>query len=83
LPAPRSSCYRRALAPALDAKVASIAFPAISCGIYGYPPEPAVEIAVREVAEGARAMPSLRQVVFACFGSSVLAAYQRQLRAID
>ena len=78
-----ASCYRRALALALDANVTSIAFPAISCGIYGYPLEPAVEIAVREVATGARAMPSLRQVVFACFGDSVLAAYQRQLRAID
>ena len=78
-----ASCYRSALALALDANVASIAFPAISCGVYGYPLEPAVEIAVREVAAGARAMPSLRQVVFACFGDSVLAAYQRQLRAID
>ena len=78
-----ANCYRRALALALGANVASIAFPAISCGIYGYPLEPAVEIAVREVAAGARAMPSLRQVVFACFGDSVLAAYQRQLRALD
>src|SRR6185312_1927634 len=67
-----ASCYRRALALALDANVASIAFPAISCGIYGYPLEPAVEIAVREIAAGARAMPSLRHVIFACFGDSVL-----------
>lgn len=78
-----ASCYRRALALALDASVASIAFPAISCGVYGYPLEPAVGIAVREVAAAARAMPSLRQVVFACFSDPVLAAYQRKLHAID
>ena len=78
-----AACYRRSLALAEEMEIESIAFPAISCGIYGYPLEPAVEIAVREVAAGARAMPSLRQVVFACFGDSVLAAYERQLRAID
>ena len=76
-----ASCYRRALSLALDANVATIAFPAISCGVYGYPLEPAVEIAVREVTTAALAMPSLRQVVFACFGDAVLAAYQRVLRA--
>jgi O-acetyl-ADP-ribose deacetylase (regulator of RNase III) len=47
-----ASCYRRSLALALDADVASIAFPAISCGVYGYPLEPAVEIAVREIVAG-------------------------------
>jgi O-acetyl-ADP-ribose deacetylase (regulator of RNase III) len=78
-----ASCYRRALALALDARVASIAFPAISCGVYGYPLEPAVEIAVREVAAAARLTPPLRQVIFACFSDSVLAVYQRELRAID
>jgi O-acetyl-ADP-ribose deacetylase (regulator of RNase III) len=74
-----ASCYRRALALALDAKVASIAFPAISCGVYGYPLEAAVEIAVREVTTAARAAPSLRQVIFACFGDAVLAAYQGRI----
>jgi O-acetyl-ADP-ribose deacetylase (regulator of RNase III) len=77
-----ASCYRRALTLAVDANVASIAFPAISCGVYGYPLEPAVAIAVREVATAALATPSLRQVIFACFGDTVLAAYQRALRAV-
>src|SRR5690242_20252605 len=58
-----ASCYRRALALAIDADVGSIAFPAISCGVYGYPLEPAVEIAVREIVTAARATPSLRQVI--------------------
>jgi O-acetyl-ADP-ribose deacetylase (regulator of RNase III) len=77
-----ASCYRRSLALAVDADVASIAFPAISCGVYGYPLEPAVEIAVREIVAGARASPSLRQVIFACFGEAVLAAYRRELHAV-
>ena len=77
-----ANCYRRALALAADARVGSIAFPAISCGVYGFPLEPAVEIAVREVTAAARATPSLRQVIFACFGDAALAAYRRALRAI-
>ena len=76
-----AGCYRSALALARDAEMESIAFPAISCGVYGYPLEAAVEIAVREVAIGARMLPTLGQVVFACFGDAALAAYQRALRA--
>ncbi|MFH5805958.1 O-acetyl-ADP-ribose deacetylase [Alienimonas sp. DA493] len=45
-----AACYRNALAAAEEQACRSIAFPAISCGVYGYPPERAAEIAVREVA---------------------------------
>src|SRR6476659_1411171 len=57
-----AACYRRSLALARDHELVSIAFPAISCGVYGYPLEAAVAIAVREVVAGARAMPPLGQV---------------------
>lgn len=71
-----ASCYRNSLALALDYGVCSIAFPAISCGAYGYPLEPAVAIAVRE----ARAMAGeFDEIVFACLGTDVLRAYQRAL----
>ena len=44
-----ASCYRRSIAVARDAGAASIAFPAISTGIYGYPPRPAAAVAVAAV----------------------------------
>jgi O-acetyl-ADP-ribose deacetylase len=75
-----ASCYRRSLALAEKMEIESIAFPAISCGIYGYPLEEAVAIAVREIVAGARRMPTLGQVIFACFGPAVLAAYEAALQ---
>ncbi|HEX6794640.1 MAG TPA: O-acetyl-ADP-ribose deacetylase [Casimicrobiaceae bacterium] len=71
-----AACYRHSLALARDLGVASIAFPAISCGVYGYPLEPATAIAVREVEAALPGMPALRRVVFACFGDKALAAYR-------
>jgi O-acetyl-ADP-ribose deacetylase (regulator of RNase III) len=74
-----AACYRNSLALARTHGVTSIAFPAISCGAYGYPLEPAVAIAVREVRAFAEANAGLARVVFACFGRDVLAAYEREL----
>jgi O-acetyl-ADP-ribose deacetylase (regulator of RNase III) len=70
-----ASAYRNALALAATHELSSIAFPAISTGIYGYPLEAATRIAVSTVrAELARAS-SVRDVVFACVSPAVLAAY--------
>ena len=74
-----ASCYRTSLALARDHGVTSIAFPAISCGIYGYPLDVAVAIAVREVVAFTEEHRQLSDVIFACFGADVLGAYVDEL----
>jgi O-acetyl-ADP-ribose deacetylase (regulator of RNase III) len=74
-----ASCYRRSLQLAHENGVNSIAFPAISCGVYRYPLAEAVDIAVREERGFTAGDPAIAQVIFACFGDDALAAYQRAL----
>jgi O-acetyl-ADP-ribose deacetylase len=63
-----ASCYRTALDLAAQHRLASIAFPAISTGIYRFPPDRAAQIAVGTVtAELASSRPSLANMVFCCF----------------
>lgn len=66
-----ASCYRRSLALAEQAGAASVAFPAISCGIYGYPLEQAAAIAVEEVCRQRPAHSSLEEIVLVAFDSSM------------
>jgi O-acetyl-ADP-ribose deacetylase (regulator of RNase III) len=73
-----AGCYRASLALAAQHGIASIAFPAISCGIYGYPIPEAARIAVQTTAACLQATPAIR-VIFACFGEDVLRAYQAAL----
>ncbi|MEJ0019640.1 MAG: O-acetyl-ADP-ribose deacetylase [Acetobacteraceae bacterium] len=72
-------CYTESLRLAVAHGVRSIAFPAISCGIYGYPIPAAARIAVRTVAGFLAGEPSIQRVVLACFGADVLDAYQAAL----
>jgi O-acetyl-ADP-ribose deacetylase (regulator of RNase III) len=74
-----ASCYRESLALALAMGASSIAFPAISCGVYGYPPPEAARIAVRECAKFIAAEARMGQIVFACFGAEMLALYRAEL----
>jgi O-acetyl-ADP-ribose deacetylase (regulator of RNase III) len=62
-----ASCYRRSLQLAAEHRLASIAFPAISTGVYGYPFEDATEIAIRTTREFIRSPGSLREIVFCCY----------------
>ena len=74
-----AACYRNALALAAAHGLRSIAFPAISTGVYGYPPEPAAAIAVATVRSQLRPAESVEEVVFCCFGDRDFALYQSLL----
>ena len=69
------SAYRSALAIAGAEQLQSIAFPAISTGIYGYPLQAATKIAVATVREALGKRETLTDAIFACFGTDVLEAY--------
>lgn len=74
-------CYRSCFQIAREQGLKTLAFPAISCGIYGYPIDLAVEIAVRETRAALSADDSIERVIFACFGEDVYGAYLRALEA--
>lgn len=76
-----ASCYRRSLSIADNESVASIAFPSISTGIYGYPIELAARIAVDTVTSSISSLISIREVIFCCFSAKDLDVYQRLLQA--
>ena len=74
-----AGCYRTALRLAADHGLVSIAFPAISTGVYRYPKEEAARIAVREVRAFLDKPSSIQKVIFCCFNQEDLAIYRRIL----
>ena len=76
-----ASCYRACFALAREHGLRSLAFPAISCGVYGYPLRPAAGIAVREARAALAADERMDSVIFACFSEDMLAIYQALLDA--
>jgi len=74
-----ASCYLRSLEVADQLLVTSIAFPGISTGIYGFPPELAAPIAIRTVREAGLTGTSVESVTFCCFSDSDLSLYQSLL----
>ena len=72
-----ASCYRWAIDLAFEAGARSIAFPAISTGIFGFPIERAIRIALAEAREGLARHPSLLRIVLCCFSARDLAVYER------
>lgn len=74
-----ANCYRNSLALAQENGIASIAFPAISCGVYGYPPELAVPLAVREVQAWLATGESPQRVAFCCFDEAMAQLYRQAL----
>ncbi len=76
-----AGCYRRAIELAREHRLRTIAFAAISCGVYGYPPDAAAAVAVRTVARALAAAPAIERVDFVCFEPQVRTAFERALAA--
>ena len=74
-----ANCYRSSFSLAREHDLRSLAFPAISCGIYGYPIDLATEIAVRETLAELDKNSTIESVIFACFGDQVYDAYRQLL----
>lgn len=72
-----ASCYLESLKLAEANQCQSIAFPAISCGVYGYPLAGAVEVACETVAK--HAQEYVQDIIFCCFDDEGLGLYQQQL----
>ncbi|BAY64027.1 Appr-1-p processing domain protein [Calothrix brevissima NIES-22] len=75
-------CYRNSLALAAQYQLKTIAFPAISTGVYGFPMERACKIAVSEVNKFLHSHKSIEQVIFVCFGQSAYDCYLKVIREL-
>ena len=71
-----ANCYRNSLTIAAERKLTSIAFPAISTGVYSFPIRKATEVAVRTVREFIATPTSLTEIVFCCFSLIDLQVYR-------
>ncbi|MGC2112194.1 MAG: O-acetyl-ADP-ribose deacetylase [Candidatus Korobacteraceae bacterium] len=76
-----ASCYRSVFKVAREHGVRSIAIPAISCGVYRFPVDRAVEIAVRETKAELEQNKWIEKLIFVCFGDEVYASYRQVLNA--
>ncbi|HEV2293758.1 MAG TPA: O-acetyl-ADP-ribose deacetylase [Tepidisphaeraceae bacterium] len=78
-----AACYRHSLSIALRHQIRSIAFPAISTGVYRFPLNRAAAIAANEVDRFLQTYPQFDRVIFCCFGKESRAAYERAVQALD
>ena len=77
-----ANCYRKSLALAEEQGIDSVAFPAISTGVFGYPVEEAARVALGTVVEETERLKSVRLVRFVLFGASDFEVHERAFRAL-
>ena len=75
-----ANCYRNSLQLAVESEIKTIAFPAISCGAYGYPIEQAAQIALETTREFLAATQNIHRVIFVLWGDDVYDAYREALQ---
>jgi O-acetyl-ADP-ribose deacetylase (regulator of RNase III) len=75
-----TGCYQNSLQLAADNNITSIAFPAISCGVYGYPIDEACRVAVDTTCNCLKTNPSIARVIFMLFSSEDLDVYEDYIR---
>ena len=77
------SCYLNSLKLAVKKSITSIAFPAISCGVYGYPVKEACKIAVDATCDFLKDNRTIKKVVFILFSEMNHAVYQEYLKSLE
>jgi O-acetyl-ADP-ribose deacetylase (regulator of RNase III) len=78
-----TSCYLNSLRLAVENNLATVAFPAISCGVYGYPIKDACKIAVDTSCNFLKTNPSLEKIIFILFSEADCAVYETYLKSIS
>ena len=78
-----AACHQNSLKLAIAKGVKTVAFPAISCGVYGYPVEAAAQVAISTTKKILSQPSCLEQVTFVCFSDNVYDAYQQALKGLD
>lgn len=76
------SCYTRSLALAAESGLSSIAFPAISTGVYGFPADRAAPLVVSAVAKALEQYATIEEVIFCCFSESSAELHRRALDSV-
>lgn len=82
-PAVLQSCYQQVFALAVQHQIQTVAFPAISCGVYGYPHQAACTIAVSATLAALKQHPELEQIWFVCFSAEMAAIYTNTVRSLS
>jgi O-acetyl-ADP-ribose deacetylase (regulator of RNase III) len=78
-----AACYRHSLSLALRHRIRTVAFPAVSTGVYGFPKDRAARIAADETERFLRTYPEIDKVLFCCLDRETFQIYRDAVRVLD